>query len=68
MATITIRYDARNASAKRLLEFLRTLSFIKIEEDPDTEISPEMAAKIKRGEADIRDGRCVTVRASDIWN
>lgn len=68
MATITIQYDARNSSAKHLLEYLRTLSFIKIKEDATNEISPEMAEKIKRGEADIRAGRCVTVKSSDLWN
>ena len=34
MATITINYNARNRKALKLLEFLRSLDFIKIAEKP----------------------------------
>ena len=34
MATITLNYNARNSKAQKLLEFLRTLDFIKITESP----------------------------------
>ena len=68
MATITLQYDARSASAKSLLAFLRTLSFIKISEDEETPHDPEMVAKIRRGRDDFKKGNCVTVKAEDIWN
>ena len=68
MATITIQYDGRSASAKSLLAFLRTLSFIKICEDAEPEYNPEMVAKVKRGQEAFRQGKCVTIKAEDIWN
>ena len=69
MATITITYDGRSASAKSLLAFLRTLSFIRIgEENADNSYDPEMVAKIERGREAFRKGECVTVKAEEIWN
>lgn len=68
MATITLHYDGRSASAKSLLEFLRTLSFVKVSEDKDPEYDPEMVAKVRRGREDFKKGKCVTIKAEDIWN
>ncbi len=68
MATITIQYDGRNTSAKRLLEFLRTLSFIKINEDANTEYDSEIVAKVKQGQKEYCEGKCTTIKASEIWN
>ena len=68
MATITLEYDARSASAKSLLAFLRTLSFVKIREDTKPEYDPEIVAKVKRGQEAFRQGKCVTIKAEDIWN
>ena len=69
MATITLQYDGRSASAKSLLAFLRTLSFVKISEDAEQpEYNPEIVAKVKRGQAAFRQGKCVTIKAEDIWN
>lgn len=68
MATITLEYDARSASAKSLLAFLRTLSFVKISEDAEPEYDPEMVAKVKRGQEAFRQGKCITIKAEDIWN
>ncbi len=68
MATITLQYDGRSASAKSLLAFLRTLNFVKICEDSEPEYDPEMVAKVKRGQTAFREGKCVTIKAEDIWN
>ena len=68
MATITLEYDALSARAKSLLAFLRTLSFVKICDDTKPEYDPEMVAKVKRGQEAFRQGKCVTIKAEDIWN
>ena len=68
MATITLQYDARSTSAKRLLEFLRTLSFIKISEDAAPEYDPEMVAKVKRGQAAFARGDYKIIKTEDLWN
>ena len=68
MATVTLQYDGRSASAKSLLAFLRTLNFVKICEDSEPEYNPEMVAKVKRGQTAFSEGKCVTIKAEDIWN
>lgn len=68
MATITLQYDARSTSAKRLLEFLRTLSFIKINEDVAPEYDPEMVAKVKRGQAAFARGDYKIIKTEELWN
>ena len=70
MATITIQYDARNSSAKRLLEFLRTLSFIKIKEDSANEepqYDPEFVKKINEGRKEFEEGKCNVINTEDLW-
>lgn len=63
MATITLHYDGRSASAKSLLEFLRTLSFVKVSEDKDPEYDPEFVAKIKRS----RKSKGKKIALDDLW-
>lgn len=63
MATITLHYDGRNASAKSLLEFLRTLSFVKVSEDKDPEYDPEFVAKIERS----RKSKGKKIALDDLW-
>ena len=29
---------------------------------------PEIVAKVKRGREDFKKGKCVTIKAEDIWN
>ena len=63
MATITLHYDGRSASAKSLLEFLRTLSFVKVSEDKDPEYAPEFVAKIERS----RKSKGKKIALDDLW-
>ena len=63
MATITLHYDGRSASAKSLLEFLRTLSFVKVSEDKDPEYDPEFVAKIERS----RKSKGKKIALDDLW-
>lgn len=63
MATITLYYDGRSASAKSLLEFLRTLSFVKVSEDKDPEYDPEFVAKIERS----RKSKGKKIALDDLW-
>ena len=64
MATITLQYDGRSASAKSLLAFLRTLNFVKICEDSEPEYDPEMVDKVKRGRTAYREGQRVANKAT----
>lgn len=57
---LTIKIDPRSKAAKLLVEYLRTLSFVKIEEKYD----PEFVEKIKRAEKE--DGE-VMESAEDLW-
>lgn len=57
---LTIKIDTRSKAAKLLVEYLRTLSFVKIEEKYD----PEFVEKIKRAEKE--DGE-VMESAEDLW-
>lgn len=63
MATITLHYDGRSASAKSLLEFLRTLSFVKVSEEKDPEYDPEFVAKIERS----RKSKGKKIALDDLW-
>lgn len=67
MATITLHYDGRSASAKSLLEFLRTLSFVKVSEEKDPEYDPEMVAKVRRGREDFKKGNYKIIKTEDLW-
>ena len=57
---LTVKIDTRSKAAKLLVEYLRTLSFVKIEEKYD----PEFVVKIKRAEKE--DGE-VMESAEDLW-
>lgn len=63
MATVTLQYDGRSASAKSLLDFLRTLSFVKVCEDADPGYDPEFVAKIERS----RKSKGKKIELDDLW-
>lgn len=63
MATVTLQYDGRSASAKSLLEFLRTLSFVKVCEDGGPGYDPEFVAKIERS----RKSKGKKIELDDLW-
>ena len=67
MATITLQYDGRSVSAKRLVEFLRTLSFVKVNDGESPEYDPEMVAKVKRGQEAFRRGDYKIIKTEDLW-
>ena len=70
METITLRYDATNPALRGLMAaFLKLDGVTKVKsEKADPEHDPEMVAKIRRGRKAISEGKCVTIKASEIWN
>jgi len=40
----------------------------KIEKNTESQYNPEFAAKMKRGEEDIKAGRTTKIEPADIWN
>ena len=67
MATITLQYDGRNTAFKQLIQLFLTLGG-RIVEDTEPKYDPEMVAKVRKGREDFRKGKCVTIKASEIWN
>jgi len=67
MATITLHYDGRNTAFKQLIQLFLTLGGRVVEEN-EPEYDPEMVAKVRRGREDFKKGKCVTIKAEDIWN
>lgn len=67
MATITLQYDGRNTAFKQLIKLFQTLGG-RVIEDNEPKYDPEMVAKVRRGEEEFRKGKCVTIKASEIWN
>lgn len=57
---LTVKIDTRSKAAKLLVEYLKTLSFVKIEEVYD----PEFVEKIKKAEQE--EGEVMT-NAKDLW-
>lgn len=67
MATITLQYDGRNAALKQLIQLFLTLGG-RVVEDKEPKYDPEMVSKVRRGREDFKKGKCVTIKAEDIWN
>ncbi len=61
MTRITISISKFDRKAKALIEYLKTLDFIKIEEEVEytVELSKQEANAIEKGLKDIEDGRLV---------
>ena len=63
MAQITIEYDAKDASAKKLLDAILSLPFFKIKET-DTHYDKEFVAKIRRAE---KSENWTAIETEDLW-
>lgn len=57
---LTIKIDTKTKAAKLLVEYLKTLSFVKIEEG----YNPEFVEKIKKAEQEEGE---VMINAEDLW-
>ena len=70
METITIQYDASIPGLKGLISSLLKLEGVKKVENAEvaTKYDPEIVAKVKRGREDFTNGKCITIKAEDIWN
>ena len=70
METITIQYDPTIPGLKGIftsllkLEGVKKVKTVKVAPEYD----PDIVAKVKRGREDFRNGKCVTIKAEDIWN
>jgi hypothetical protein len=63
MATI-IKIDTRSKMAQRFLEYVKTLPFVQIEQQPEkSSYDPDFVKKIKR--AQKQDGTIIDTK--DIW-
>lgn len=71
MATFTVNENSK--AAKAFLAFIKTLSFVEMEEEVpyvSEEKSPygkEIIEKIRRAEEDIKMGRTKEIDPNDIW-
>lgn len=65
MATI-VKIDTRSKAAKNLLDYLKTLSFVTVEEKKPR-YTPEFIKKIKESEKQIEKGDYKEIDANDIW-
>ena len=68
METITIQYDATIPGLKSLVASLLKLEGVKKVKTARVEYDPEIVAKVKRGREDFKNGKCVTIKAEDVWN
>lgn len=70
METITIQYDATIPGLKSLVASLLKLEGVKKVKTAHvaTEYDPEIVAKVKRGREDFKNGKCVTIKAEEVWN
>ena len=68
METITIQYDAQNSGLKGLIAALLKLDGVKQVEPDVTEYDPEIVAKVQRGRKDFLKGKCVSIKADEVWN
>ncbi len=65
MSTITLSYDARNSSAKNLVNFLKTLDFV-IVSDSDG-YNDEFVKKIEKSKEEAKNGKVKTIKTEDLW-
>lgn len=64
METI-VRINTRTKAAKAFLEFVKTLSFAKVEEEEH--YNAEFVKKIRRAEKEIEEGNLTTMNPEDVW-
>lgn len=62
-------YPKHNATFKQLIQLFLTLGGRIVDDhDDEPKYDPEMVAKVRRGREDFKKGKCVTIKAEDIWN
>ncbi|MDR2148738.1 MAG: hypothetical protein LBE91_20040 [Tannerella sp.] len=54
MATITLEYDSRNRQAEKLIEFIRSLRFVKVKKAEAEEEEFNLYESLDRALADVR--------------
>ncbi|HRO83982.1 MAG TPA: hypothetical protein PK110_04095 [Niabella sp.] len=54
---LTVKIDTRSNAAKRLVEYLQTLPFVKVGEGKDAAYNQEMIEKIRKAEKEIEEGK-----------
>lgn len=64
---ITIKINPRSKQAKAFLEYLKVLPFVQIEEKDNVSYNPEFTEKIKKGEADIKQGKTTRINPDNVW-
>ena len=64
---ITIKINPKSKQAKAFLEYLKVLPFVQIKEKDNSNYSPEFAAKLKKGEADIAKGKTTRLNPENVW-
>lgn len=65
MATFTLKLDTRNKAAKVFLEFVKTLSFVQIEEQKEETYNPEFVKKVLKARAE-QGG--IEVTSENLWD
>jgi hypothetical protein len=64
---IIIKIDPRSKQAKAFLEYLKVLPFVQIAEKDKIGYSTEFTTKIKKGEADIKEGKTTRLNPDNVW-
>jgi len=65
MTTMTIHYDAGNKDAQSLADFIRSVSYMIVDETPSYD--PEYVTMIKESKEEARQGKVKTVKTEDLW-
>lgn len=63
MARITIEYDARNSTAKKLIDFILSFDFFKVKEEKKSPYNPEFVEKIERS----MKSKGKKIKLEDLW-
>jgi proteasome assembly chaperone (PAC2) family protein len=70
MATITLKINERSKAGQAVLEFLKQFVALSKEVEVVEEKSPynpEFVKKIKKAEAEIKEGKYTVLDTNDIW-
>ena len=66
---MTIQFDKKNEALQQLMQLFVTLGGHIVSQKTETEeYDPEIVAKVKRGREDFLKGKCVSIKAEEIWN
>lgn len=68
MATITLKYDARNTNTKNLIDSLVNMGIFIIEKkEEDTQYSETFIKKIHNAETNVRKGKTTKINPNKLW-